>query len=694
MDADDKPTPGTDDHISLASRREAFAELADLNDDPPPDETSSEQGEATAISGEGDDVTIVPPVVAVVVVHNAGEWLDEVLESLGAQTYTNLSILVIDAGSDIDPTPRIAEVLPGAFVRRLEHNSGFGPTVNEILELVSGASFYCLCHDDVALDPDALHELVAEAFRSNAGIVGPKLVDWDDPELLTSVGFTVDRSGGRAPYAEHHELDQGQHDAVRDVFAVSGGCTLIRSDLFDHLGGYDPDIDLVGEDLDLCWRAHLVGARVVVAPRARARHRGDLGARIDPERLPGVDAAHRLRTVLTNSRLVRLVVLVPQLLLTTVVEAVVEAVIGRRSHARAQLGAWGANLRRSGSILRARKRVRAIREGNDRTVRQLQTKIRSRLDGLVQTYRRDRAERILAEAGGHATPGRPSDTSGTGRSALSGGEDDSDGFVRVVAPERTHSLVVWGLVAIIVILVVGTRELFFGAIPPIGTFAAPPPSLGELWRVWVGSWNPAGLGSHQSPAAGVGPLALAGTILGGAFGFIRRVAILGPIILGLVGAWRLPRELGSRRAQLVAFVVYAAVPVPWNALSQGVWSGVLAYGIAPWLLRTAVRAMRVEPFGGDGTHADRPWWVTVAGFAPVLAVAIALVPSIALVGAVVLLGLTIGSALIGRFAGVGRMLLVTGGSLIAAVLLLLPWVIVGPGRSLWTLAGVGGGAHG
>ena len=35
--------------------------------------------------------------------------------------------------------------------------------------MVEGAAFYLLCHDDVALDPDAVHKLVEESFRSNAG---------------------------------------------------------------------------------------------------------------------------------------------------------------------------------------------------------------------------------------------------------------------------------------------------------------------------------------------------------------------------------------------------------------------------------------------------------------------------------------------------------------------------------------------
>ena len=214
----DEAPPDDANGLTIASREEAFAELADLNDEIDPAAPGAPGVTGDAAGGDagaepgGIDTLTAPPVVAVMVTHNAGDWLDETLESLATQNYADLSILIIDAASDIDPTPQIAKVVPGAFVRRLEHNVGFGPTLNEVLSLVSGASFLCLCHDDVALDPDAIHKMVEEAFRSNAGVIGPKLVDWDDPEVILQVGVTVDKTGSRAPYAERGELDQEQHD--------------------------------------------------------------------------------------------------------------------------------------------------------------------------------------------------------------------------------------------------------------------------------------------------------------------------------------------------------------------------------------------------------------------------------------------------------------------------------------------------
>ena len=148
--------------------------------------------------------------------------------------------------------------------------------------MVDGADYFLLCHDDVALSPDTIHLLVEEAFRSNAGIVSPKVVSWDDPDRLVHVGMTVDKGGSVVDRLQPGEIDHGQHDAVRDVFVAPGGVTLVRTDLFQELGGFDPAIVAMGEDLDLCWRAQVAGARIIVAPDARVRHLEELASGARP----------------------------------------------------------------------------------------------------------------------------------------------------------------------------------------------------------------------------------------------------------------------------------------------------------------------------------------------------------------------------------------------------------------------------
>ena len=58
-----------------------------------------------------------PPVVAVVVTRSPGDWFEELLASLAAQDYPNLSVLIVNRATDPTLTARVAAVLPGAFVR-------------------------------------------------------------------------------------------------------------------------------------------------------------------------------------------------------------------------------------------------------------------------------------------------------------------------------------------------------------------------------------------------------------------------------------------------------------------------------------------------------------------------------------------------------------------------------------------------
>ncbi|MGH9100288.1 MAG: glycosyltransferase, partial [Acidimicrobiales bacterium] len=192
-----------------------------------------------------------PAVVAVLVTTDPGPWFDETLEALAAQDYGSLSVLVLVSGGTSDPTEAVASRLPGAFVRRLPESGGFAAAIDEALWMVQGASFFLLCHDDCALAPDAVHLMVEESFRSNAGIVCPKMVHWDDPRTLLHVGQNTDKTGAVVDRVHDGEIDAGQHDAVRDVFVAPGGCTLVRTDLALEVGGYDLAAGSVGDDLDL-----------------------------------------------------------------------------------------------------------------------------------------------------------------------------------------------------------------------------------------------------------------------------------------------------------------------------------------------------------------------------------------------------------------------------------------------------------
>ena len=304
-----------------------------------------------------EQAALYPPVAVVVVTRNPGPWLDATLDALAAQDYPDLAVLVVDCGSENDPTNRVTDRLPHASVRRLDAGAGFAAAANEALRVVEGATFLLLCHDDVVLDARTVRVLVEEAYRSNAGIVGPKLVSADDPKVLLEVGRAIDRFG--APYTgiEPGEVDQEQHDGVRDVFYVTTATMLVRTDLFAELGGFDPATFPGSEDLDLCWRARLAGARVLVAPDARVAHREAAEERARADRPDDAALARtRVRVLLTSYSFLTLLWLVPVGIVVGFVEALGDLVTGRPRRARAAIGAWISNLMHLRSLRSARKK--------------------------------------------------------------------------------------------------------------------------------------------------------------------------------------------------------------------------------------------------------------------------------------------------------------------------------------------------
>ncbi len=159
-----------------------------------------------------------------------------------------------------------------------------------------------LLHDDAEPEPNALEHLLRHVDSSpTVAVAGPKLRGWSNRRTLLEVGVTIARSGRRETGLERREQDQGQHDGVHDVLAVSTAGMLVRRDVWHALGGLDPVLSLYRDDVDFGWRVNSAGHRVVCVTDAVVHHaeaashgRRKLGA--FAERLPALrPAARQLR---------------------------------------------------------------------------------------------------------------------------------------------------------------------------------------------------------------------------------------------------------------------------------------------------------------------------------------------------------------------------------------------------------------
>jgi GT2 family glycosyltransferase len=622
-----------------------------------------------------------PPVVAVVIVHDPGPWFDTTMAALARQDYPNLRMLFLVADGAVpfdEVQERIVSVIPTAFVRSLGANAGFGPSANEVLRLVEGDNgLFLVCHDDVAPEPDALRLLVEELYRSNAGAVGPKFVEWDEPRVLQSVGLSMDRFGEIDPVVEVGEVDQEQHDGVRDVFALPSAYFLVRADLFRQLGGFDPAIDFHGEDVELCWRIHHSGARVIVVPSARVRHLGQLRER-RPDLAHGRSKArHRMRSVATLTGASRLPLRIVEMVLLTMGELVVGPFTGRFGQAWKSLGALVGLIPRTPAILARRRAVKAGRVVPEREVFSLQERGSARLN----SYLRSRETATYVGSGVEIRRWRPS---------------------------TTGPVLAW--LAVLAGVVVGARSFLGDGIPPVGEFLAFPESPARLLDTYMSGWNPTGAGATSPNPTGWATLAGLSVVTLFNMGLLHTVFVLALVVVGAAGTWKLATVFPSTRAQVGALLVYAATPLVSGAMSSGRLTVLVTYAAVPWtvhLLRRAAGISTADPLLSAADAVDglvtldgleRARRTVLAGI--VVAVAVAFAPIVLPVVVVLAVLLAAATLLAGGPWQTAAWFAVTGlGAAAVGALLNLPWIfswswegLVGappigePGRGLVELA--------
>jgi GT2 family glycosyltransferase len=618
-----------------------------------------------------------PPVVAVVVVTaEVGASLEACVGSLANQDYPSLDTLVVDAGPGESLASRVAAAMPGAFVRRREPGGSFASAANDALQGVEGATFFLFCHDDVALAPDAVRLLVEESFRSNAAIVGPKLVTWDDPDRLLQVGIGVNRFGRPVPRVEEGELDQSQHDEVREVFAVPSACMLARVDLFAALRGFDADMGAYGEDIDLCWRARTAGARVVVVPQARVRHRQATAIGERPvENTQTVLRSNELRAVLKNYSPMRRLVAVFELALLTILETLAAPLTDRRERAWSARAAWRWNLAHRTSLREARYAARETRQVSDRVVVASMTR-RGILPGALRPVAHGAATRRTSRQG----------------SIYSEMDRLTDWLLRVQHGEiPAGQLVAW--IVMVLVALIGTRSLLFGPLPLIGDLVPATTAHRLLGAYFGGVSDPGWRGTQAGPTA-FGMVGLLGTVLGNSSALVLKILYLSGLFVGTIGTWRLLRDFGSSRGRIVAAVAFAASPLVWNALSSGDLSTSVALAGLPFVIGRLARASGLRPFVGAHGAAAPSWKARsllpdIAPLGVLLAVLGALSPPTLIDVAVIVMATLVACLAAGGTAGVLRSALVGAGALVVAFVCCLPWSLtwVQPGARWSLLAG-------
>lgn len=214
------------------------------------------------------------PLVSVLVVNfNGRSVLTECLDSLARQSYPRhrLEVIVVDNASTDDSVDWIRTHYPWVRLVAGPTNAGFAEG-NNIAFRQSRGDWIALVNTDAAIEPDWVQKAVAigQGESTVGGVVG-RLVFRDRPDIVNTTGLRLLPDGRGAD----RDIDKPLLQLDRKVGEVFGGCgaaVLLRREMLDEVGLFDPRWFMYYEDLDLAWRARRAGWQFVYTPNLRGQH--------------------------------------------------------------------------------------------------------------------------------------------------------------------------------------------------------------------------------------------------------------------------------------------------------------------------------------------------------------------------------------------------------------------------------------
>ena len=202
---------------------------------------------------------------------NGKQHLQECLDSVLAQTYKNIEIILVDNGSTDGSAQYVRDMYPEIKVLELDQNYGFCKGNNEGIRISKG-EYIVLLNNDTVADKQWLERLL-ECMISDKeiGFCASKLVSYYDKDTLDAAGdgFSVCGAGFKRGFG----YSQKHYDDSDYVFGACAGAAMYKRSMLDEIGLLDEDFFITYEDSDLSFRAQLAGYKCKYQPQAVVYHK-------------------------------------------------------------------------------------------------------------------------------------------------------------------------------------------------------------------------------------------------------------------------------------------------------------------------------------------------------------------------------------------------------------------------------------
>ncbi len=247
--------------------------------------TMPESNDEPKIDSNAVDVSVL------IVNYNTAHLLKEMCDALKAsRADLSLQPIVVDNASRDDSLSVIRRDHPDFQLIANRENVGFGRANNQALAAGASGRYVLLLNTDAFVAPDTLTKTVAYMdAHHDCGLLGVRLVGRDQALQPSCRYFptpwnTFLARTGLARYLPKVRMVDDlawDHASVRECDWVPGCYLLIRRELIDQVGLFDPRFFLYFEEVDLCFVAKKAGWKVVYFPETKVIHIGGESAKSD-----------------------------------------------------------------------------------------------------------------------------------------------------------------------------------------------------------------------------------------------------------------------------------------------------------------------------------------------------------------------------------------------------------------------------
>lgn len=225
-----------------------------------------------------------------IVCWNNEKILPQCLDSIRAQTHSNIKTIVLDNNSSDNSVEIIERDYPWTDLIKSPLNTGFARGNNLIIEEFlkdESIKYIALVNSDAILDKDWVRKLVdfaSEKPSDNIAFLQGLTLDFYDHSFVDSTHVYINQSGN-AIQANYREKANNIGKMGHEVFGVNAAACIVSRDFlekqpFDSL--FDEEFFMYLEDVDICARATIMGWSSYFVPEAKAYHMGSASSLKNP----------------------------------------------------------------------------------------------------------------------------------------------------------------------------------------------------------------------------------------------------------------------------------------------------------------------------------------------------------------------------------------------------------------------------